>query len=460
MTPAARQLVATDGPHGIPYVRRNLCLKLLQLDPDGNYASREATRHEILKEVRQNWDPGFDTGRQRLPRRHRTAKAGSQEESFERVRQMRNGRGRNGRERKGINTTASANRRKEHRGGGNRLTVRDMRQIDPAFTAKPAIWVREDAIVVSLEGIRAIILHNKMFVFDAENAVVKTPVRLIRKRLVNNMEDVFMPFEFRALEGILIYTCAVLESEFSKIDPDLRKTLFNLPERINSEQLEKLRRLEQQLNHYYSRARKVQHALQSVLDENEDMADMYLTEKRRNPGIDRNPLDHDEAEMLLETYLQIVDDLTSRAGLLNQAIDDTENLVEIHLDTTQNRLLLVDLIITVFTTIISFGAMVTAVFGMNFPLPGVMTNLPESQYYFYGCAVLLALVMSIGLVLLVRWCRQQGIYRGRPHVRRRKNGMLNVVVRATEQTKRRTEKLLSKPPEREKRRVNELLREN
>lgn len=450
MTPAAPQLVATDGPYGIPFVRRNLCLKLLQLDPDGNCVPRVATRHEVLKEVRQNWDPGFDTARQRLPR-HKAARAGSQEESFERVRQMRNGRGRNGRDKRVMNISATANRKKEQRSGGNRLTVRDMRQIDPAFTAKPAIWVREDAIVVSLEGIRAIILHNKMFVFDTDNPMVNTPVRLIRKRLVNNMEDVFMPFEFRALEGILIYTCAVLESGFAGIDPDLRKTLCNFSERVNPEQLEDLRKLEQQLNHYYSRARKVQNALQSVLDEDEDMADMYLTEKRRNPGVDRNPLDHDEAEMLLETYLQIVDDLTSRAGLLDQAIDDTENLIEIRLDTMQNRLLLVDLIITVFTTIISFGAMVTAVFGMNFPLPKVMEDLPQSQYYFYGCVVLMGLVMSIGLVFLVRWCRQQGIYRGRPHMHRRKKGVINVFARATEQTKRRAEKLLSKPPAAERR---------
>lgn len=300
-------------------------------------------------------------------------------------------------------------------------------------------------MVVSLENVRAIILHNKMLVFDPDNKNVRKPIAYIRKRLVNNVEDVFLPFEFRALEGILIYTCTVLEREFSMIEPNLRKTLRDLPNRINNEQLERLRQLEQKLNHFYSRARKVQAALQSVLDEDEDMADMYLTEKRRNPGLTRNPVDHDEAEMLLETYLQNVDDLTAKAGLLNTAIDDTENLIEIHLDTMQNRLLLVDLIITVIMTMLSFGTMITGIFGMNLPLPDGVSQLPTSQYYFYGCVVLILLVMTIGLVVLTRWCRRQGIYQGRIHgsVRKRKNVDPGVAFLASEEARLKAEAILS-----------------
>lgn len=301
-------------------------------------------------------------------------------------------------------------------------------------------------MVVSLEKVRAIILHDRMFVFDPYSEEVKMAIQNIRKRLSNNVEDIFLPFEFRALEGILIYTCTNLEKEFASIEPHLRKTLFDLPNRINSEQLESLRGLEQKLNHYYSRARKVQAVIQSVLDEDEDMADMYLTEKRRNPHAKRNPINHDEAEMLLEAYLQNVDYLTSEAGLLNTAIDDTENLVEIHLDTMQNRLLLVDLIITVIMAILSFASMVTAIFGMNIPLPVGMAQLPTSKYYFYGCVVLLFLVMAIGLVVLFRWCRSQGIYQGRIHssARRRRNPKPTPAVLATEKAKHKTEDILAK----------------
>lgn len=446
----APQLVTTDGPLLLPFVRRNLRLKFLQFDADGTCTERVMTRQDILAEVRKNWDPVADP-RQRIPRRIPSGRTRLDEHSDDRTLNRRHPRGRNAGRGDRVRSDVWWNLPPRGQGGqarpvANRLTVRDMRQIDPAFTAKPAIWVREDAMVVSLESVRAIILHNKMFVFDPDNDKVRMPIQYIQKRLLNNVEDVFLPFEFRALEGILIYTCTVLESEFTVIEPHLRETLGDLPKHITNEQLERLRHLEQKLNHYYSRSRKVQAALQSVLDEDEDMADMYLTEKRRNPGVTRNPMDHDEAEMLLETYLQNVDDLTSKAGLLNTAIDDTENLIEIHLDTMQNRLLLVDLIITVIMTLLSFGTMVTGIFGMNMPLPDGISQLPTSQYYFYGCVILMVLVMTVGFVVLTRWCKRQGIYHGRMHGSARKRKKPDPAVRASEEARVKAETLLSSKP--------------
>lgn len=444
------QLLATDGPHLLPFARRNLKLDFLQIEAGGDCINRVATRLEILSEVRQNWDAPPNPGRHR-PVRHSTTHRRRDDTAADFRAAAR--RGRNGRQ---MRTAPRADRPRrpmprtpglEHRPPANRLTVRDMRQIDPAFTPKPAIWVREDALLVSLESVRAIILHNKIFVFNPDHEKSQATIWYIRKRLLNHREDIFMPFEFVALEAILINTCLVLEGEFHAIEPELRLTLGDLPKIINSEQLERLRQLEQRLNYYYSRARKVQHALQTVLDEDEDMADMYLTEKRRNPGVTRNPVDHDEAEMLLETYLQNVDDLTSKAGLLNRAIDDTENLIEIHLDTMQNRLLLVDLIITVITTILSFGTMVTSMFGMNFPLPNAMQTLPQSQFYFGGTVGLMLLTMTVALIVLTRWCKRQGIYSytGRTIVGRKRRSKTGVVAKASEDTRRQAEALLNKP---------------
>lgn len=300
-------------------------------------------------------------------------------------------------------------------------------------------------MVVSLESVRAIILHNKILIFDPENDLSKKPIWYIRKRITSN-EDLFLPFEFRALEGILLHTCAVLERDFVGIEPQLRQTLGTLPTRITNEGLEMLRLLEQRLNHYYSRVRKAQYALQSVLDDDEDMAEMYLSEKYKTPSLRRNPLDHDEAEMLLETYMQTVDDVTIKAELLNRAIDDTENLIEIHLDTMQNRLLLVDLFITAITTTLSFGTLVTSIFGMNMPLPRQITDLPSSQFYFYGCVFVTLTIMAIGLAFLMRWCRREGIYRGRPpsSKRWRMRKQKSAIMQVSEAVRQQAEEVLAK----------------
>lgn len=306
------------------------------------------------------------------------------------------------------------------KGACNELNMRDIRQVDPAFTAKAALWVRGNALVVSLQSVRAIILHDRMFLFDPDNPQSAEPIRYIQLRLAEgtrNVEEVFVPFELRALEGILIYSCMSLEADFGSIEPALLKTLANLPTQITPRELEKLRHHEQRLNHFIARSKKVQNVLQSVLDEDEDMAAMYLTEKRKTPDLVRNPIDHDEAEMLLESYLQVVDDLTNRADLANRAIDDTENLIEIHLDTMQNQLLLVNLVLSIISTIFGFGTMVTSIFGMNLRLPSALSELPSSKFYFIGLSMMLAVALPFSLFAMLNWSQNQGLWRKHSGIR-------------------------------------------
>lgn len=425
--------------------RRIYRLKFLERGPDSRFVERTLTRREILDEVRKLAQP---LPRERLPFRphthpymwqtrsnniHRNPSMSPpprrNHRSTEKVRPRGRGPvpsaiadGRRNQASRRLLTVDNLN--VPHHFVANRLTVRDMRQIDPKFTPKPAIWVREEAMLVSLESVRAIILFDRMFLFDPDNDNVKASLWHIEKSLAQGYESNFSPFEFRALEGILIHTCTILERDFARIEPELRHILINLPNHISNEMLESLRLLEQRLKYYVARSRKVQHAIQAVLDEDEDMAEMYLTEKRKNPNLVRNPLDHDDVEMLLETYLQMVDDLSSRAGLLQQAIDDTENLIDMHLGTMQNRVLMVNLVITTTSTTLGFGALVTSIFGMNLRLPGRMIEPPNGTYFFAGTVCLAICAMGFALWFVTQWCRRKGLFSGRLHSHARKKAQI------------------------------------
>lgn len=403
--------------------RRRSRLKCLEFDEAGNFKEQYLTRQEIIDEAMGVAGPlqlekAKDSLRILQDSRQSTRAAAAAVAALSNER-MLDRRTRNMRH-KGASRAAdrglpipTLNVTPKQKQTGNALTMRDMRQVDPAFTAKAALWVRRNALVVSLVHVRAIILYNKMYLFDPDNDHVQRPIRYIQQRLADgtrNVEEIFVPFELRALEGILIHSCIHLERQFAEIEPRLIGILGELPRNINTEHLEQLRFYEQRLNHFCGHSRKVQHVLQSVLDEDEDMAGMYLTEMQKNPDVVRNPMDHDEAEMLLESYLQVLDDLTSKAELLNRAIDDTENLIEIHLDTMQNQLLLVNLLISVISTIFAFGTMIAGIFGMNLVLPDAMSMLPSSQYYFYAVSTILAIAMPLGLLLLMNWSKRIGLY--------------------------------------------------
>lgn len=293
------------------------------------------------------------------------------------------------------------------------LLGRDIRQVDPTFSAKPALWVRHNAILVSLEQIRAVIFYNKLFLFDPDNPKVQRAVKIISERLSKFIEgDVDMtnmPYEFRALDGILINVCMSLEEDFTSIEPTILENLDDLPTRLTSRQLEDLRSFKQRLSQFSARSQDVQRVLQDILEEDEDMINMYLTEKKCYPEHIRNPIEHDEIEILSESYLQIVDHLTNRAELLDNAIDDTEDLVTIRLDTIRNRILFVELTLNIIALVFGAGSLVAGIFGMNLGIPVFKEEFSSQNYFFFCTTITMSSIISLYWWLFI-WCKEKGLY--------------------------------------------------
>jgi len=292
------------------------------------------------------------------------------------------------------------------------LQLRDIRQVDPAFSAKPALWVRHSAYVISLEGIRTIITCDGAYVFDPDGEKTVRALPILRQRLHSeeNAEDVFMPFEFRALEGVLIVVVMRLEQDFVRLEPSISSSLRELPKLLTSSLLEELRTNQVKLNHYRSRLETVQAEITELLEDDEEMSMMYLTEKRRTPDIVRNPIDHDEVETLLESYLQVIDDLGARAKLLDVAIEDTEDLVGIHLDTLRNRLLMVQLTLSIVGVALTFGALIAGLFGMNLEIP--LYTDPHSAWWFFGIVTFICISVICISFSVLRYLRYLGLYTG------------------------------------------------
>lgn len=292
----------------------------------------------------------------------------------------------------------------------NSLQPRDIRQVDPAFAAKPALWIRNTALVISMEGLRAIVFRNKLLLFDAENPKTLAAAAIAQQIIVQRPEGGAppLPFEFRALEAILIHVLFVLEGEFTSLKPAIHKILGDLPEKLSTKTLEALRLHKQRLNQFHSRATIVQDIIEKVLDEDEDMANMYLTEKHTHPKRARNVMEHDEVEMLLEAYLQGIDELVNNSSLLSGSIEDTEDLVMIHLDSLRNRLLSVELAMSVVSMTFGFGSMIGGVFGMNLPIP--LFDEGASSFWFLGVVLFILAFVVFVSYLVLRALRIRGLY--------------------------------------------------
>ncbi|CAA0816415.1 Magnesium transporter MRS2-1 [Striga hermonthica] len=190
------------------------------------------------------------------------------------------------------------------------LPARDLRLLDPLFVYPSTILGREKAIVVNLEQIRCIITADEVLLLNSLDSYVLQYVVELQRRLQvagvgevwqpegldlsrrrgswnvdnmygNNTSPDYLPFEFRALEVALEAACTFLDSQAAELEIEAYPLLDELTSKISTLNLERVRRLKSRLVALTRRVQKVRDEIEQLMDDDGDMAEMYLTEKKR-----------------------------------------------------------------------------------------------------------------------------------------------------------------------------------
>ncbi|KAL9460044.1 hypothetical protein AB3S75_003274 [Citrus x aurantiifolia] len=327
------------------------------------------------------------------------------------------------------------------------LPARDLRLLDPLFVYPSTILGREKAIVVNLEQIRCIITADEVLLLNSLDSYVLQYVVELQRRLTaagvnevwqsegdtnrrrsRNFDNVFgntspdyLPFEFRALEVALEAACTFLDSQAAELEIEAYPLLDELTSKISTLNLERVRRLKSRLVALTRRVQKVRDEIEQLMDDDGDMAEMYLTEKKsrmeasfygdqsvlgyRSNDIqsisapvspvssppDTRKLEKslsiarsrhesmrssdsttdsvEELEMLLEAYFVVIDSTLNKLTSLKEYIDDTEDFINIQLDNVRNQLIQFELLLTTATFVVAIFGVVAGIFGMNFAIP-------------------------------------------------------------------------------------------
>ncbi|KAJ4833514.1 hypothetical protein Tsubulata_030047 [Turnera subulata] len=233
--------------------------------------------------------------------------------------------------------------------------ARDLRaQLDPLLSYPSSILGRERAIVVNVEHIRAIITAKELLMLKSTNPLVVQFVNNLQQRIASTANDnnnpinrsdppgqrsigpanaveivgvepKVVPFEFRALEACLESACRCLESETKTLEEEAYPALDELTSKISTLNLERARQIKSRLVAISGRVQKpycntsfrlatfrfqVRDELEHLLDDDNDMAEMYLTEKlavrladQTSFKRDAGELEKDERFFLIPTFL-------------------------------------------------------------------------------------------------------------------------------------------------------------
>lgn len=133
-----------------------------------------------------------------------------------------------------------------------------------------------------------------------------------------------LPYEFRALEAVLTSVTSELEAEFETVQAPVIRILSELEDDIDRDKLRILLVLSKKVSSFEQKAKLVRDAIEELLEADDDLSAMYLTEKAHD--IYRPEDDHTEIEMLLEAYDRVCDEVAQEASNLVSSIRNTEEM--------------------------------------------------------------------------------------------------------------------------------------
>ncbi len=192
--------------------------------------------------------------------------------------------------------------------------------------------MRPSAILINLLHLRVLIKSNRVLIFDAygttdsyhQSAFIYDLEERLRQKQ-DSPSAGGLPYEFRALEAVLISAITSLEKEFEGVRQPVVSVLRQLEEDIDRDKLRVLLIYSKKLGTFEQKAKLVRDAIDELLEADDDLAAMYLTEKSHD--IVRGEDDHTEVEMLLESYHKLCDEIVQESGNLVSNIRNTEEML-------------------------------------------------------------------------------------------------------------------------------------
>ncbi|KAG5088932.1 hypothetical protein JHK86_001544 [Glycine max] len=164
--------------------------------------------------------------------------------------------------------------------------------LEKTLFRNPHLLGRERAIVINLEHIKAIITAQEFLLLNSHDPSVTPSLHELQARIIrhHNQDDVdpnpnpndaikILSFEFVSLEACLEAACSVLENEAKTLEQEAHPALDKLTSKISTLNLERICQTKSRLDTIIGRVQKVKEELEHLLDDDEDMAEMYLSEK-------------------------------------------------------------------------------------------------------------------------------------------------------------------------------------
>nr|ADN34078.1 magnesium transporter [Cucumis melo subsp. melo] len=219
------------------------------------------------------------------------------------------------------------------------------------------------------------------------------------------------PFEFRALEVALEAICSFLAARTTELETAAYPALDELTAKISSRNLDRVRKLKSAMTRLTARVQKVRDELEQLLDDDDDMADLYLSRKMSSssPVSGSGPANWFPASPTIGSKIS----RASRASVATvrgdeDDIEELEMLLEAYfmqIDGTLNKLTTLELFLSSGTVCLSIYSLVSAIFGMNIPY----TWNDDHGYMFKWVVIVAGFASAVLFITIIYYARYKGL---------------------------------------------------
>ena len=253
------------------------------------------------------------------------------------------------------------------------------------------VIIKKKSLILKLDNIRAIIKPKEVYIFDDKDGNAKIFSEYLLNIIINDTNSNETTFELKILDTMFLYICKFFESKLNNIIPQVLNIIGNRFEILNMTKvnINSLANIQNDLIKFKIKVDDIYKVLQELILSDEDMININLSRKNNDLS------NHHDVEILLENYEDYLKEILNEINGILKEIEIYQSSVSLKLADNRNKLADLSIKIGLLSISLSFGTIITSIFGMN-----LKSNLENNNVAFIIVIFLTILLMFIICYLL------------------------------------------------------------
>ncbi len=275
------------------------------------------------------------------------------------------------------------------------LNIRDLR---PVYSKVQVVTIlqRGKVLIINLGFIKAILSNEQVyFLQHFQSESLEIFLKFFKSYNIKDIDN----FYLFILEKILDRKSRQMREKISKINNKAEDLLPKIKNNISDHNLIELLYLKKKVSKIETRLKEIREAVREILDDSNEFADLVSISSNNNKD------DFEEAESILENFIEQIEDYIGNMFSTKEDVQDTEEYINLKLSSRRTIIGKFDLIATIVTLGFSFLAVIVGLFGVN-----IKNHLENNEMAFMYLSFILFILFITIMIIIFYYLKKKKVF--------------------------------------------------